>query len=959
MAVLDIACLGPLAVTLDGCPVAVGGPKQRAVLALLALHAGDVVSVDQLTDVVWGATAPRNPRAVLQVYVTNLRRGLAVERPDVEARLTNVGGGYRLTLPPGAADWMRFDQLVRQAEERLRGTDLDAAADLLRAAVELWHGPAFPDLAAAEYPPPELGRLEERRLSAIEDLLELDLTLGRFAEVAARSGQLVTEHPFRERIRVARIVALYRCGRQGDALAACRATRRFLADELGAEPGPDFVTAEQAVLHQDPMFGRPPARAAHGADGDRVPAAASSLVGRAHELADLHKLLIDGHVRLVTLTGPGGTGKTRLAMAAATAVGSAFPDGVRWVSLETISGADRVPGTIAAALGLTPPPGGDLAVAIDDHLRARRLLLVLDNFEHVVGAWPVVAGILRAAPGVVVLVTSRRPLEISGEQRFEVPQLAAPPSEAPPDAVETFDAVRLFVARARLVDRRFTIDEGSAGWVAEVCRRLDGLPLAIELAAARVADEGSAGLLASLPVGLAVLVDGPRDAPDRQRTLRATIDWSYRRLAAPHRAVFDVLGVFAAAPEPAAVSAVVGAAFVGDAFVGKAADGVLPALDELVRQSLLLSDVTGSEPRFPMLQTVRAFARDQLAQHGRESVARQRHAEHYLSVAHRQVARLHGPGQMEAFGRLHRERPEFDAALDWAAGGDDGAVQLALRLVGSLWDYWQTSGDVTVLRQRAMDALARDSLRDPAVRAGAASGAGTLCWLGGDLAAATRYHSEALALYRAVDDRVGVAWSMMCLSVQQVHAGRLDEAETLVRESLTLASAAGAPLVISSSHTVLGVLAFYRGDRAGADTHQFRALAIAREVGDEQNAAQTLINLSDIAEEAGDWARARRYVTESLQISARLGDKVKALFAVEAMAELRLRLGAPKDAARLLAAARRHRAAMAHPLDAHEQAAFDDIVEQTRAATGAVAFAIACAEGRSLTFDEAVAAALT
>lgn len=950
MAVLDIACLGPLTVSLDGRPVPVGGPKQRAVLALLVMHAEEVVPVDRLTDVVWGSTAPRNPRAVLQVYVTNLRRGLAVERADVGARLTNVGGGYRLSLPPDAADWMRFDRLTGQAEERLRGGELDAAADLLRAAVGLWHGPAFPDLVAAEYPPPELGRLEERRLSAIEDLLELDLTLGRSAEVAARSGQLVVEHPFRERIRVARIAALYRCGRQADALAACRATRRFLADELGTDPGPDFVAAEWAVLHQDPVLGRPPARPAHGSGGDHLPAAPTSFIGRADELADLHKLLIDGHVRLVTLTGPGGTGKTRLAMAAATAAGSGFADGVGWVALDTISGADRVPGLIAGSLGLTAPPGGDLVSAIDTHLRARRFLLVLDNFEHVMDGWPVVAGILRAAPGVVVLVTSRTPLGISGEQRFEVPQLTTPPPDAPLDGVETFDAVRLFTARARLVDRRFTVDSASAATVAEVCRRLDGLPLAIELAAARVAGAGPAELLASLPAGLNAFVEGPRDAPDRQRTLRATIDWSYRRLEPAHRPTFDAFGVFAAAPEPVAVRAVAGAG----------AGPVSEALGELVRHSLLLPDGAPAEQRFAMLQTVRSFARERLAGDGRESAARRRHAEHYLSVAQAHVARLHGPGQMGAFGLLHRERPEFDAALDWAAGhhGDHGDVQLALRLVGVLWDYWQTSGDVGLPRQRALDALARDTRRDPAVRAAALSGAGTLCWLGGDLAAAARHHAEALALYREIDDRVGAAWSTMCLSVQQVHAGALDEAARLARESLMLGAAARAPLVVSSAHTVLGVVAFYGGDRADAEAHHVRSLAIAREVGDEQNAAQTLINLADVAEEAGDRARAARYVTESLQISARLGDKVKALFAVEAMAELRLRLGAPKDAARLLAAARRHRTAMAHPLDAHEQAGFEQIVEQTRAAAGPVAFAIAAAQGRALTFDETVAEAL-
>lgn len=516
--------------------------------------------------------------------------------------------------------------------------------------------------------------------------------------------------------------------------------------------------------------------------------------------------------------------------------------------------------------------------------------------------------------------------------------------------VLTYDAVALFIARARLVGRHFAVEGASTRAVAELCRRLDGLPLAIELAAARIADATPVELLASLPAGLSALVDGPRDAPDRQRTLRATIDWSYRRVDAGARTVLDAFGVFAAAPDQAAVCAVVGGG-----------SGTVPgALGELARHSLLRRDDAGPEPRFALLHTVRSFARERLSEGGREPETRRRHAEHYLSVARAQVARLHGPGQMDAFGLLHRDRPEFDAALDWAAGlhGDGGDVNLALFLVGALWDYWQTSGDVDVPRRRALDVLARDSERIPAVRAAAVSGVATLCWLGGDITAAARHHAEALRLYRLIDDPIGVAWSTMCLSVQQVHAGSFDEAQATAQAALTLATAADAPFVVSSTHTVLGVLAIYRGDRVGAVSHQSQALRIAREAGDEQGAAQALINLSDIAEDAGDWRRAEQYVIQSLEISARLGDKVKALFAVEAMAELRLRLGAPKDAARLLAAARRHRAAMAHPLDAHEQAGFDDIVEQTRAAAGAVAFAIASAEGRSLTFAESVSAAL-
>ena len=952
MSAVDIACLGPMTLKIDGRPVAVGGPKQRAVLAMLVLHVGEFVSVDQLTDVVWGTSPPRNPRGVLQVYVTNLRRMLGDDHSGSGARLANSGGGYRLSLDTDAVDWLRFDRLTQQAEKWLSCGELGHSADLLRSALELWHGSAFPDLTATEFPPPAISRLEDRRVNAIEDLLELDLATGRSAEVAARSAELVAEYPFRERIRIARVTALYRCARLGEALAACRAARQFLLDELGAEPGQDFIALEQAVLQQDPVRQRTPGETTR-AGIDRIPAAVSSFIGRTVELADLRTLLAEGHSRLITLTGPGGTGKTRLAMAAATAARPRFAHGVCWVALDAITGADRVAGAIAEELGLMASAGQDLLPVIADHLRSRMLLLVLDNFEHVMDAWPIVATILRAAPDLTVLITSRIALEISGEQRFAVPRLAVPPTTAPPCTFEVFDSVRLFIARARQVNRGFTIDEdSSAEPVAEVCRRLDGIPLAIELAAAQTADHSPAELLRSLRAVLTVLVDGPRDVPDRHRTLRATIEWSHRRLDEPQQSVFAALGVFAGAPDRLAVKAIVDNA--------DSADTVDSALAGLVRQSLLLMDAAGSEPRFQMLQIVRAFAREMLAHYGRELPTSRRHAEHYLGIAQTQSDLLHSPGQIEAFAVLQQERVEFDSALDWAAGihGDGGDNDLALRLVGSLWDFWQSSGDVAVPRQRAVDALARDTSSNPTVRAAAASGAGTLCWLTGDLASASHWHSEALANYCLIGDGLGIAWSTLCLAVQRANAGEYGEAERMAQQSLRLAVDAGAVRVVGGAHTALGVLAIYRGDDAAAQDHQQRALAIARETGDGRDAAKALINLSDIAEGRGNWRGAIKHVVEALEISARLGDRVNALFAVEAMAELKLRLGSPRLAARLLAAARLHRAAMAHPLDAHEQAAFEDVVDQTRGAAGPVGFAVAWAEGESLSFVDTIAAAL-
>lgn len=947
MGKLEIQCLGPLTVCVCGVPVAVGGRKQRAVLATLILHANQVVSVDCLTDIIWSSATPSNPRAVLQVYVANLRRALALEREsqaESPKRLESAGSGYRLSLSADEVDLLQFEDLTAAAAHQVHIGELASAAQSLRSALGLWRGPGFPDLRDGTVNPPKLSELEERRLAATEDLLDLELALGDNAQVAARASRLIVEHPFRERMRIAQITALYRAQRQGEALAACRATRRFLSDELGADPGPEFREVETAVLRQDPALAAQPG-VTRAARLNNLPGAPSSFIGRGDELVELHRLVAEGPTRLITLTGPGGTGKTRLALATAAEVEQRFPDGVCWVALDAVGSPERVSTAIADALGVRPVAGEDMQKVVEDYLRPRRLLLALDNFEHVLDAWPVVAGVLRAAPQVIVLVTSRTALEISGEQRFAVPQLELPPPEAPAAAAMYYDAVELFAVRARHVDRQFVLD---ADPVAQICRRLDGLPLAIELAAARTASYGPTALLASLNDVLDVLVDGPRDVQDRQRTLRGAIDWSYRLLTAREQQIFEAFAVYGAGPDLSAVVAV----------VGEERDETVAVLDNLVRHSLLREDRSGEEPRFLMLQTVRAFAAECLQASGEETSTRRRHAEHFLRVARHWTDRLHGPQQVEAFTHLHRDRPQFDAALDWAVG-PAGDIDLALRFVGCLWDFWQVSGDIAVPRHHAEIALRRGARASGLVRAAAASGAGTLCWLNGDLSNARRYHREALDSYQTAGHVAGSAWSIMCLAVQDVNAGQLDAAESAAYRALELAKEADHVRTIAAVHTVLGVLAIYRGDDRRAEEHQQRALALSRQTGDDHAAAKALINLSDISEGRREWDLAGEYVAQALRISRRIGDKVGTLFGIEAMAELRLRQGSPRAAARLLAATHHHRTAMAQPLDARESTALRGIIESIRGAAGPVGFAVAWAEGETLSLEVATDYALT
>jgi predicted ATPase/DNA-binding SARP family transcriptional activator len=951
---LQVCGLGPLAVVVDGVAVAPGGPKQRALLSLLTLRANAVVGSDTLVDVVWGSDPPARPGPLLQVYAANLRRVLDPVRPGkANSRLLSAGGGYRLRIDPDETDLSDFDRLVTAAQVEVAAGDLTAAAALLADAVGLWRGPPFPDLTGAVAVQAELAALEDRQLAAVEDLLELNLALGQHLRVAAEATELIGRYPFRERLRAAQIAALYRGQRQGEALAACRAARRFLADELGAEPGPQLVELERAVLAQDPALQRPGSaglRTRPRSRLDNLPTTISTFVGRADQLAELHELLGKRGPRLLTLTGPGGTGKTRLALAAAVQAQGRYDDGVCWVGLEPVADPAQVLAAVADALGVSSASAEELPRATLAFLHPRQLLLVLDNFEHVIEAWPLITQLLEGAPRLTVMVTSRTALRVTGEQRFEVPQMGLPPTAGVLTAAEVVDAeaVQLFAARAGLVNRHFRVDDDAASPVAALCRRLDGLPLAIELAAARIDAFPAGALLRALEDVLGVLTDGPRDATERQRTLRGAIAWSYQLLTPEQRRLFAHLAVFAAPPDFDAVAAVTD--------TGSDTSQLEETLDALVRHSLLQRDDSTGRPRYPMLQTVRAYAAQMLQSNGDEGSRRQHHAQHYLALAKCFAAQLDGPGQAAAFARLHAERPDLDAALAWASGdhGDGGDLQIALGLIGHLWQYWQISGDIHLPRERAAAVLASANNVDPVLRAPALSGAGTLYWLSGDLDRARSYHHDALDDYTRLGHRAGAAWSKMCIAVQDVMAGELDSAAAGAQASLELGRVAADQRTVAASLNVLGVIAFYRGDGAAAEKLQQSALAVAQERGDRWLAGKALINLSDIAESLGEWQRATGYVLETLRISKEMGDHALAVFAVEAMAELRLRLGAPRAAARLLAAAHTYRIDMGQPLDDHERGELDDIIEQIRAASGQVGFAVAWAEGVRLSLQEAV-----
>ncbi|AUH45137.1 AfsR family transcriptional regulator [Streptomyces sp. CMB-StM0423] len=725
-----------------GEPVKVAERKVRALLADLLLHEGRTVSAGRLIEDLWPpGSLPANPAATLQTRVWQLRRALAAAEPGARDLVVREHGGYRLAAPPESVDAGRFAALLARARTT---EDPEKRAAGLREALALWRGGAYEDVADQDFARAEVARLEETRLTAAEELAHARLALGEHGPLAAELADLVDRHPLRERLRAAHMTALYRAGRQSEALAAYGDLRRHLARELGLEPGPEVAALQRAILAQDAALlagSAEPASARTGGGPDKAGAAAAApgtasttpgtpapdpppsnlpapvteLIGRDRELTDVRKLL---HTeRLVTLAGPGGVGKTRLALEAAaqaltdTPAGlpGDFPDGVWLAELAGRRCYDDPADVIAQALGVHDTEGRPTHDVLADAVRAKRLLLVLDNCEHLVEAVaPLAARLLRAAPGLRILATSQEQLAIAGETLYAVPPLDLPRPGTPPahttaagtptpsatapsatapaaECLHESSAVRLFLARAAAAAPGFQLDPGNTAAVAAICRRLDGIPLALELAATRVRALGVHRLAERLDDRFRVLAAAGtrRDAPERQRTLRATIAWSWELLTPAEQAVLRRLSVFAAGTTLPAAEAVCAGTDIAPA-------DVADLLARLVDRSLVVTAPGPEGPRYGLLESVAAYALEELTAAGEHPRALRHHATHYTGLAERAAPHLYTRTQTRWLTVLDAEAANLRRALDTAT--TTGAAALALRLANALAWYWFLRG---------------------------------------------------------------------------------------------------------------------------------------------------------------------------------------------------------------------------------------------------------------------------
>jgi predicted ATPase/DNA-binding SARP family transcriptional activator len=693
-----IGILGPLEVRDEtGRAVPIGGTRLRVLLIRLALDPGRAVTADRLAGDMWPGGGPADPANALQALVSRLRGaagpGLVEHGP----------GGYRLAVDPGDVDAVAFERLVADGRALAAGGDQARGVAALRRALGLWRGPALADAGDAPFAAGPAGRLEELRLAAAEDRIEADLALGRGAELVPEAEELAAAHPLRERLRGLLMRALYAAGRQADALAVYEDTRQILAGQLGVDPSPALSAVHLAILRGElepaglaaaPGTGDagrlPPPAARTGPGPERttnLPAQLTSFVGREDELVLLGGLLAES--RLVTLTGPGGAGKTRLAIEASAALVAELPDGVWFVPLAPVRDALDVPQAALAAIGLheaiwAADPAAVPAVALPpldrlaDALTSRKLVLVLDNCEHLLDAVAALAGRLLAdAPGVRILATSREPLGITGEVLCPVPSLPLPPEDAGPAEAAGYAAVRLFADRAAAVRPGFAVDAASAGPVVRICRALDGIPLAIELAAARLRALTPAQVAERLGDRFRLLSAGSRTALPRQQTLRATVDWSWELLGEAERTVLRRLSVFSGGAAPDSAEHVC------------APDGgpgaTIDMIASLVEKSLVTA--TGdTDVRYRLLETVRAYGAERLAETGDEDRTRAAHAAYFLELAERAEPQLRSHDQVRWLNRLAVEHGNFAAAIRYALDTRDAAT--VLRFVGALAWFW-------------------------------------------------------------------------------------------------------------------------------------------------------------------------------------------------------------------------------------------------------------------------------
>jgi predicted ATPase/DNA-binding SARP family transcriptional activator len=880
---VDIRLLGTLEVVDDsGAALTVAGAKLRRLLAALAVRPGRVVSADRLVDELWGDDPPAGAGNSLQVLVSKLRRVLP------EGTVATRAPGYLLDVAAETVDVWRFAQLAVKGRAALAAGEAETAAGLFGEALGLWRGDALAEFADEEFAQAEIARLREERLAVVEDRVDADLACGRHGELVGELEEAVRSEPLRERRRAQLMLALYRSGRQADALRQFQEARRVLGEELGLDPGPELRRLEAAVLAQDPSLDlpdRPVSRVDPRRRRRNLPAPLTPTIGREDELAGLRAAVIAN--RLVTVTGPGGVGKTRLAIETARLLQDGFGQGVWLVELARIGGADAVVPAITTTLGVPDLPGtgatGDKELErLADFFSAKDALLVLDNCEHVIAE---VAGlaeaVLGACPDLKILATSRENLGVPGETLW-------PARPLPRDA-----AVALFAQRASAASPGFALTGDVEATVAEICARVDGLPLAIELAAARVRAFPVPQIATRLDDRFRLLTAGARTALARQQSLRAVVDWSYDLLFDDERRLFERLSVFGGACDV-------------DAAIGVCADERLPAPDvpelltRLVDKSVLVVACAGREARFSMLQTLAEYGAERLAVAGDAAAVRGRHCHWFAELAGRSYEAFKGTDHAGWVRSVGAEMDNLRAALGWAC--QSGDAESALVITGGLGWYWQECGRASEGLRWLDQAFACDGEATPGARCHALLWRKVLSRQVG-LADPGPGACEVVDIARQVGDAALVAWMQVMLAEVALGQGDIRAAMDLWMQSRTFYAKQGDPFSAWVVAFVDATTALLTGDQDAAERHWTVCVARGRQASSITAEAACCVLLGNLVESRGDYERAAELLRASMRMTAELGFHAREVTLLVRLAGLAGLMGDPDQANALFAEA--------------------------------------------------------
>ena len=921
---MEIRVLGPLELGSATGELPLTAEKPRRLLAALVARAGEACSTDDLADVVWGASPPASADKLLQVYVSQLRKLLH------PAAIRRRGASYVLDLNGSSVDATRFERLLGEGKAALKAGNAALAVSLLRRGLELWRGPGYGEFRYEEFARGEAERLEELRLAALQERFEAELALGRHTDLVPELCALAAEHPLREHLQAQSMLALYRSGRQSEALDIYRALDARLRDELGLEPSIELRDLQRRILQHDPQLdAAPAAQAAHA-----LPVPPNRLIGRERELDELGALLRSEEVRMVVLTGAGGSGKTRLALEAARRAASAYVGGTTFVDLAPLRDPRDVLAAIATAVGVPEQPGDPLET-LAAALRSRELLLVVDNVEHLREATPIFVQLLARAPRLTLLVTSRVVLHLTGEHVYPVEPLGE-------DA-----AVALFLQRAREADPQFRPDAEGEQAIRQICTRLDRLPLALELAVTRIRTLAPAELLARLEPRLRPLAAGPRDLPARQQTLRAALEWSLELLGNDEPRDLQRLSVFAGGWSLEAAESV--------------CETTLERLSSLVDHNLVRRAPSEEGcSRYSLLETIREVAAELLDASPDADETRNRHAGYVLALARAANLTLDSEGE-QRFDVAIAEQDNIRAALTWLLR--TGEAEQALQLAVALELFWSTNSPREGIRWFET-LLATDARSDPLLRARALRAHGWANQGVGDVPAQQRAQAlwqDALAQARALGDETVIASLLLLLANLEFERGadsgfagdELEKAARLATEALHLHARVGDGASEAQGLHIMGRIVRWRGELEAAHRLFEQGLAAARATRSRYWEPYILFELGSLERLLGRTDDAALRHRQSLPLCRATGDISATIASVAALARIARDRGELQRAGRLWGAVESTETSLALEWAVNRSGWERDVLPQPRSD-----FEHARAEGRGMSLDEAVAYAL-